>query len=604
MSDTSITLPEVHMTTRVTRHSNPFDNLLKRVFDVLVAAFSLLLLSPVIALIALLIKRNSPGPVFYRGLRAARWGGAFQILKFRTMFEHPDSYNGPPVTSEDDPRITQLGKWLRNSKLNELPQLWNVLMGEMSLVGPRPEDPEIAAGWPEEVRAEILSIRPGITSPASILYRNEESLLENGHVMQVYVNDIQPSKMRLDQLYVRHRSFWGDLDILFWTALVLTPQVRSFSPPEGSLFLGPIARGMSRHMSWFVIDTLITLAAIGVTGLIWRSFGPLDLGWGPALVLALGFSILFSATNAILGVNRIRWAKAPAMDALDMLPGVVLATVVAILTNYFLPTSFLSLFYEDNPASWQIRPLLPNAMILTASALAFFGFVLVRYRTRVITGLATRWVRWRGVRTAQERVLIIGGGESGQYASWIINNGKYAKSLRVVGYVDDDLYKQGIRIRGVNVLGGRSDIPKLVKKADIGIIIFAIHNISALERNQLLRTCDATDAQVMVFPDIPAALSQLARNGKQIPVESGEIDKGLADETGPLLPCNICLNKVTPLRVDRWLAQLETQAAEGDLESILIKLHELRRHVRSDAEEQLRVNISSDRENVKENTRP
>ena len=122
--------------------------------------------------------------------------------------------------------------------------------------------------------------------------------------------------------------------------------------------------------------------------------------------------------------------------------------------------------YNDQPGSWLARPLLPNAMILTAAALAFFGFVLVRYRTRGITGLATRWVRWRGVKAAQERVLIIGGGESGQYAAWIIHNGRYAESLRVVGYVDDDLYKQGIRIRGIEVIGGRTDIPNLVEKKE------------------------------------------------------------------------------------------------------------------------------------------
>ncbi len=96
-------------------------------------------------------------------------GKGFGILKFRTMYERAESYAGPRVTGKQDRRITPLGQWLRNTKLNELPQLWNVLIGEMSLVGPRPEDPEIVKTWPADARKEILSVRPGITSPASIL---------------------------------------------------------------------------------------------------------------------------------------------------------------------------------------------------------------------------------------------------------------------------------------------------------------------------------------------------------------------------------------------------------------------------------------------------
>src|SRR5574341_1928576 len=146
-------------------------------FDLCAAFLGLLILFPVFGLLAFLIKRESPGPVFYRGPRMGRDGKVFGMLKFRTMYERPASYEGPPVTAQDDGRITPLGKWLRDTKLNELPQLWNVLIGEMSLVGPRPEDPEVAATWPEAARREILSMRPGITSPASGLYRDEEKML-------------------------------------------------------------------------------------------------------------------------------------------------------------------------------------------------------------------------------------------------------------------------------------------------------------------------------------------------------------------------------------------------------------------------------------------
>jgi lipopolysaccharide/colanic/teichoic acid biosynthesis glycosyltransferase len=145
--------------------------------DIAVSLAALVVLAPFLGLIATAIRRDSPGPAFYRGARTGRGGKVFKILKFRTMYEMPASYSGPKVTAHDDPRVTPLGRWLRSTKLNELPQFWNVLMGEMSLVGPRPEDPTIVQNWPAPVRHEILSVRPGITSPASVLYRNEEALL-------------------------------------------------------------------------------------------------------------------------------------------------------------------------------------------------------------------------------------------------------------------------------------------------------------------------------------------------------------------------------------------------------------------------------------------
>jgi lipopolysaccharide/colanic/teichoic acid biosynthesis glycosyltransferase len=193
----------------------------KRAFDIVLSGLGLLILSPIFLLIAILVKRDSPGPVFYRGIRLGRGDKPFSILKFRTMHEEAASYAGPPLTAEDDPRITPLGKWLRDTKLNELPQLWNVLVGGMSLVGPRPEEPSLAQAWPLDVRAEVLSVRPGITSPASVLFRDEEKMLSAGRLMDTYLMDILPFKLRLDLLYVRHRSLLLDLDVLFWTFLAV-----------------------------------------------------------------------------------------------------------------------------------------------------------------------------------------------------------------------------------------------------------------------------------------------------------------------------------------------------------------------------------------------
>jgi lipopolysaccharide/colanic/teichoic acid biosynthesis glycosyltransferase len=480
-----------HKTQR--RNKKVFSDLIKRAFDIIGSLFGLIILLPLFTLVSIWIKRESVGPVFFKGKRAGINGKAFSMYKFRTMYEDPKSYRGPKVTAQDDPRITPLGRWLRDSKINELPQLWNVLKGEMSLVGPRPEDFDIALEWDDDIRKEILSVRPGITSPASVLYRNEETLLSGKEVMGVYLQGILPSKLRLDQLYVRHRSFLLDLDIIFWTFLVILPRLGEYAPPEEYLFWGPLSRLFRRYISWFVLDTLVTFAVIGVTGVFWRSFGPLDVGWPWAVRFALGFALLFSLTGAARGTYRITWEKTGGLDAIDLIPALGVATVASLLGNAFLLP----------------RPF-PPALILMASALAYFGFVAVRYRSRLLGSLAARWLSIRrGAIEARERVLIVGGGEGGQFMSWLLHNSKTAGAFHPIGFIDDDLYKQGTRIHGLNVIGKRDDIQRLVKENDVGIIIFAIHNIDEEDRDSMLEICKKTSARVVLVPDILGYLNDL-----------------------------------------------------------------------------------------------
>jgi len=562
-----------------------FKDLMKRSFDLVLSSLGLLILSPFFLLIAYRIKRDSPGPVFYRGERLGKGGKPLKIIKFRTMYERPESYRGLPVTAESDPRITSYGRYLRQSKINELPQLWNVLKGKMSLVGPRPEDPQVVAEWSQQVREEILSVRPGITSPSSVRYRREEQMLDREQVMDSYMDDILPNKLRMDQLYVRQRSFWGDLDILFWTSLALAPRMESFEPSDKRLYVGPVSQLMRQYINWFFIDLIIALIAIGITGMLWRSFGPLDIGWKTALIFAIGFALLCSLMGWLLGVQRISWSKSSGTDAIDLVPPVFFATLIALFLNQFI----LMKDPENSYAilvSWSSTPLLPIPMILLASTLAFLGFVVVRYRSRLVTGTAKRWLLWRGSTGApQERVLIIGSGETGQFASWMLSEGKYGSSFRVIGFVDDDLRVQGRRIRGLNVLGGRKDIPIIVGKYDVGIILYAIHNISAHDRADLLNICSQTQARVVVFPDILAAMNLASRNGN-----GRKSALKVSPATSPL-PCHLCLTKLSPMKVDAWLAQLDDLIQSGDFESAQVQIKEIRAQVRGDATSQLAMSM-------------
>ena len=189
--------------------------MIKRVFDVVVSSAALAVSAPLMALIALAIKSTSEGPIIFTQERVGRRGKPFRIFKFRTMRIN----DGPAVSTTTDPRITRVGRLLRASKLDELPQFANVVRGEMSLVGPRPEVREYVEKWPDELRPVILSVRPGITDPASIQFRNEAEILASVDDPEThYVETILPQKAAAYAEYVRTRSFTGDLAIIARTA--------------------------------------------------------------------------------------------------------------------------------------------------------------------------------------------------------------------------------------------------------------------------------------------------------------------------------------------------------------------------------------------------
>lgn len=190
--------------------------MLKRLFDTVASLLGLIVLLPLLVVLAILIKRESSGPVFYRGLRAGRGGKAFRIFKFRTMVTNADRIGGPS-SAADDPRITRVGSFLRRYKLDELPQLINVVKGEMSFVGPRPEVLQEVLLY-TEAEKRLLEVRPGITDWASIRFRNEGEILRGStDPHQTYREKIRPEKIRLGLEYVHSHSFLTDCRIIIRT---------------------------------------------------------------------------------------------------------------------------------------------------------------------------------------------------------------------------------------------------------------------------------------------------------------------------------------------------------------------------------------------------
>jgi FlaA1/EpsC-like NDP-sugar epimerase len=239
-----------------------------------------------------------------------------------------------------------------------------------------------------------------------------------------------------------------------------------------------------------------------------------------------------------------------------------MATIIALVTNYF----------------WTNEPVLPPGLIVIAAFVSFAGFVVVRYRSRLFSSLAERWLSIRGGAVeAQERVLIVGGGETGQFVAWWLHNDHHQRGFRIVGFVDDDLYKQDSQIRGVQVLGRREDILPLVRQHDVGIILFAIHNIPSDDRERLLEICYQTNAKVFIVPDMLANLKEAA---------SGIPSLGFNGKH------STAANPDGATEIAAFLDALEARARTGDLQAVLEQIQEMKMKygavtIRVDSEESI-----------------
>ncbi len=215
---------------------------------------------------------------------------------------------------------------------------------------------------------------------------------------------------------------------------------------------------------------------------------PLDLGVQVAVAIALAIAFLFSMINSLAGLNRINWSKARPQDAFDLATSAGIVTSVILVANLVFPTT--SRF--------------PISVVLMSGILSFIGFVAVRYRSRLLMGIANRWIRLRGnsINTLGERVLIVGAGEVARFSSWLLRNETFAQAFSIVGMVDDDPRKIGTTIDGCSVIGSTAFVPDLVSKYDIGLILFAIADIQPEDQEQILSVCQNTDARVIPIPDI------------------------------------------------------------------------------------------------------
>ena len=416
------------------------DAVLRRVLDILTALAGLLLLSPVLILLSLWVKLTSKGPVFYRARRVGREGREFHLLKFRTMVAEADKI-GPGLTLDRDPRITPTGQRLRSHRLDELPQLWNVLVGDMALVGPRPEDPRYVAHYTDEQR-EILHARPGVTGPAQIAFRNEpERLRIASDPEETYLREIMPAKLAIDLEYVRRRTVWTDLGMIFNT-------LRIYVGNRILVVLDVVSLALSFVLAFAI--RFDNVQFFELFALYWPVFFPL-------LIIKL-------AVFESMGLYRRLWRYASVRELLSVVWAVVISSLVCgifVLVLWLWPAeSFVTGF--------------PRSVLAIDAMLSLLMVGGVRFVSRWQQESQRPTAARNGSSAVRNRpALIVGAGDAGAMAAREMQrNPQLGYSL--VGFLDDDPDKLGLRIHGLPVLGTLAELARCVQEYEVQQVLIAM----------------------------------------------------------------------------------------------------------------------------------
>lgn len=477
--------------------------MLKRALDLVVAAAGLLLLAPLFLLIALAIKCDSRGPVFFRQERVGRHGVPFRIFKFRTMASAPVDA-GLQLTVAGDLRITRVGAWLRRSKLDELAQLIDVLRGTMSLVGPRPEVPRYVAHYPQAWRDRLLSVRPGITDFASVRYHDESALLaRSADPEREYIDVILPTKLRYALHYVDRPTLANDMRVLGLTLrVVFVPDL----PSPWSLFRmndSKLWAWLDRSMSALkprnrplamLADALIVVACWHATYLFRLGFERWQPGrpWYDDYVL-IGVVLVYLLFMAIAGVPRGVWRFFGFDDFKRISTACLLAGVVSAAVVLMAQLAGVA-----------------RAVLVLHPFFCIMALCLARMLHRMVWEHAR--ARVSGKDGMPRRAIVLGAGAAGRRVVSTIHR---RDGWTVLAMLDDDPAKQGLRIAGVLVQGTLADLTLPHILAGATHVILAMPGLDDERKAQVLALAESSKLVVMSVPrhlalhEASAALSEV-----------------------------------------------------------------------------------------------
>lgn len=453
----------------------------RRFGEILVAAFAMVLVSPVMLVCAILVKLDSRGPVLFTAPRVGKDGREFRIYKIRTMGGSDGS--APRVTAVDDPRITRVGARLRRWRLDELPQLFNVLRGDMALVGPRPEDPRYVRHYTDEQR-RVLDAAPGLTSPATLAYVDEESMLAGGDPERLYLDVILPAKLRIELDYLKSRTLRTDVGVL----------VRTLASPlrRRSRAVSRFTPFVRQHVPWLAIDMPVVVASYClafVLRFLDSPAPPPSESYSVVLVASVVVAPIYALLNGLLRVNRREWRFATAAEVRPIALSCFLATFLTGLLDFAIGMN------RDRPV--------PLSIVLLGGFFAFSGFVGVRYRARLLQRMGGRR---RGSAT---RTLIYGAGQAAQAIALRLLTYGDAGDVDIVGFIDEDPRSRGLSIHNIRVLGAREDLAAVVLARKIELIVVALDNVTGEQIREILTIAEGTAAQIKIAP----ALDDWLRGG-------------------------------------------------------------------------------------------
>lgn len=447
--------------------------MIKRIFDIGFALFGLILSLPILLVAAVAIRLSSKGPVFYRQERVGRYSRPFMLYKLRTMVVDAPA-KGPGVSGRRDPRMTSVGHLLRASKLDELPQFLNILKGEMSVVGPRPEIPRMVALYTEEQR-KVLEVRPGLVGPSQIIGRNEAEMLPENpdDVEAYYTNCLLPGKLAIDMAYAEHPTLTNDLRYI----------LRSLSATLGGIF-NPFSQ--PSKASWpllFIIDMAL-VALSYVTAYLLRFDGAIPRSEWITFSHTLPVVLLVRALSFIyfrLYQSYFKYLGLP--DILRALKACSISTAAIVVLIFFF--------------SWRThsRTIFLIDLLLLVGAMTMVRVLMRRQAEKkppIDYSLA-------------KRVLMVGAGDIGEMV--LREQSKNGHTYRVVGIIDDDPRKHGAMLHGVRVYGGREEIPHFARALQAEEIVIAISTISSEELSQILTFCDMAGLKHRVVPAISDVVS-------------------------------------------------------------------------------------------------
>jgi FlaA1/EpsC-like NDP-sugar epimerase/lipopolysaccharide/colanic/teichoic acid biosynthesis glycosyltransferase len=466
---------------------------LKRGLDVVIAIAATTLLLPFCILIALAVVMDSSGSPLYGARRVGRGGRVFTMYKFRSMAKGADSA-GPGVTETHDYRVTRVGSFLRRTKLDELPQLLNVIKGDMSLVGPRPESPTFVSRWSAEER-DVLRLRPGITGPTQLAYIDEEEQLSTAaatDIDELYVSDLMHAKLAIDLEYVRNPSVRRDLAILWRTVsdTLTAPRQRPTKPRRRYTLAELVA---SARLGPLVLDgSLAAVAAILAIGL--RIDRNNILAAALAYWVFVPMAAVIRPAGFLLSGTYLRVWRYPTIS------DVVL--ILASLVGGSLVMTF-AIFVVLQPAAFPGSVGFPRSAIIIEFLIAAVVLGGIRIASRVRQQDLDQPAI---VPTGPPRpVLIYGAGDAG---ASLVREMRRNRALRLepVGFVDDDSSKHGRMIYGVAVIGGLELMPEAIIERDITEVIIAMPRASGSELRRVVALCESLGIAVRTLPGVQELL--------------------------------------------------------------------------------------------------